>query len=107
MITGGFPVTPEILSEATATISACNKANVAIYPIDVRGLVAGTPQASLSSPYGNVRFVPASYVPGGMAFFIPQHGGGAGGGGGGAGGGGGGGACGRRHWRQRRRSGGR
>src|SRR5580693_3596707 len=57
MITGGFPVTPEIISEATATISACNKANVAIYPIDVRGLVAGTPQASLSSPYGNVRFV--------------------------------------------------
>jgi VWFA-related protein len=89
MITGGFPVTPEIISEATATISACNKANVAIYPIDVRGLVAGTPQASLSSPYGNARFVPASYVPGGMAFFIPQHGGGAGGGGGGAGGGGG------------------
>ncbi len=36
------------MSEATAVISACNKANVAIYPIDVRGLVAGTPQARLS-----------------------------------------------------------
>jgi len=89
MITGGFPLTPEIMSEATAAISACNKANVTIYPIDVRGLVAGTPQARLSEP--GVRFVPASYVPGGMAFFIPQHGGGTGGGGGAPAGGGGGG----------------
>lgn len=80
LITGGFPLTPEVLSEATAAISACNKANVAIYPIDVRGLVAGTPQARWSAPNGGVRFVPASYVPGGMAFFIPQHGGTTGGG---------------------------
>ena len=50
LITGGFPLTPEIMSEATAVISACNKSNVAIYPIDVRGLVAGTPQARLSAP---------------------------------------------------------
>ena len=89
MITGGFPLTPEIMSEATATISACNKANVAIYPIDVRGLVAGTPAAQLNMPSAP-RFVLASYMPGGMAFFMPQHGGGGGGtGGGGAGGGGG------------------
>ena len=26
LITGGFPLTAEIMSEATATISACNKA---------------------------------------------------------------------------------
>jgi VWFA-related protein len=97
LITGGFPLTPEIMSEATAAISACNKANVAIYPIDVRGLVAGTPQARLIAPQTGVRFVPASYVPGGLAFFIPQHGGGAGGGGGGAPGGGGGGAGGGGH----------
>jgi VWFA-related protein len=96
MITGGFPIDPEIISEATAAISACNKANVAIYPIDVRGLVAGTPAARLippGAPQSNgIRFVPASYVPGGMAFFVPQHsGGGTGGGGaGGAGGAGGG-----------------
>jgi VWFA-related protein len=89
LITGGFPLSPEILSEATAAISACNKSNVAIYPIDVRGLVAGTPQALLNAPYGGVRFVPASYVPGGMAFFMPQHGGGTTGGGTGGGGGGG------------------
>jgi len=110
LITGGFPLSPEVMSEATAAISACNRANVAIYPIDVRGLVAGTPQARLSVPdrglvsnrslasqssfasESGVRFVPASYVPGGMAFFIPQHGGGTGGGGGaGSGGGAGGG----------------
>jgi VWFA-related protein len=82
LITGGFPLSPEVISEATAVISACNKANVAIYPIDVRGLVAATPQARLSAPDREVRFVPASYTPGGMAFFIPQHGGGTGGGGG-------------------------
>jgi VWFA-related protein len=85
-ITAGFPLTPEIMSEATAAISALNKANIAIYPIDVRGLVAGTPVAGLIAPYPGVRFVPASYTPGGMAFFIPQHSGGGGGGGTGGGG---------------------
>jgi VWFA-related protein len=96
LITGGFPLTPEIMSEATAAISACNKANVALYPIDVRGLVAATPVARLSVPGfssdSGVRFVPASYAPGGIAFFIPQHGGGGGGGGAPGGGAGGGGA---------------
>ena len=45
LLTGGFPVgnNPEVLSEVTATIDACNKANVAIYPIDIRGLVGGGP----------------------------------------------------------------
>ena len=42
LFTGGFPVTPDILSEVTATIGTCNKSNVAIYPIDVRGLVMPT-----------------------------------------------------------------
>jgi len=41
MLTSGFQLTPELQSELTATIDACNKYNVAIYPIDVRGLVAG------------------------------------------------------------------
>jgi VWFA-related protein len=88
LITAGFPLTPEIMSETTAVISACNKSNVAIYPIDVRGLVAATPdKAGLTAPDSGVRFVMAAYRPGEMAFFIPQHG--PGGGGGGAGGGGG------------------
>jgi VWFA-related protein len=40
MLTSGFPLTTELQSELAATIDACNKANVAVYPIDVRGLVA-------------------------------------------------------------------
>src|SRR5258708_5304265 len=40
-LTSGFAMTEEVRSELTATIDACNKANVAVYPIDVRGLVAG------------------------------------------------------------------
>lgn len=77
LITGGFPLDSEILSEATAVISACNKSNVAIYPIDVRGLIAPNGQAQVARPDGGARFVLASYKPAGMAFFIPQHGGGS------------------------------
>src|SRR5258706_1344322 len=43
LFSGGFALTPENESELTATIDACNKANVAIYSLDVRGLVATTP----------------------------------------------------------------
>jgi hypothetical protein len=39
MLTSGFPLTVEFSSEVTAVIDTCNKANVAIYPIDVRGLI--------------------------------------------------------------------
>ena len=47
LFTSGFPLRNdgdgnEARSEANAAIDACNKANVAIYPIDVRGLSAGT-----------------------------------------------------------------
>jgi VWFA-related protein len=53
-LTSGFVVPPENMSELTAVISECNRANVAIYPIDVRGLVsgmsAGPSGASLWSP---------------------------------------------------------
>src|SRR5580704_16589825 len=38
MLTSGFPLSVEYESELTAVIDTCNKANVAIYPIDVRGL---------------------------------------------------------------------
>ena len=41
LFTAGFPLNSEIRSEVTAAIDACNKANVAIYPIDVRGLAGG------------------------------------------------------------------
>src|SRR5579864_4223999 len=42
MLTSGFPLSVEYQSELTAVIDSCNKANVAIYPIDVRGLVVPT-----------------------------------------------------------------
>ncbi len=38
LFSGGFPLNAERQSELTATIDAANKANVAVYPIDVRGL---------------------------------------------------------------------
>jgi len=41
-LSGGFPLTAELETELTATIDACNRANVAVYPIDIRGLVAPT-----------------------------------------------------------------
>ena len=105
LLTGGFPLRdPELISEVTATIEACNRANVAIYPIDVRGLVANLgpmPTGAggamgLTASFSPVLFTLASFTPG-MAFFAPQapsggHGGGTGGGvGGGRGGGGAGG----------------
>ncbi len=40
LFTAGFELSAERYSELTATIDACNKANVAVYPMDVRGLVA-------------------------------------------------------------------
>src|SRR5436309_5622860 len=43
LFSGGFPPTTESQSELTATISACNQANVAIYALDARGLMTGSP----------------------------------------------------------------
>lgn len=40
LFSAGFPLTSERISELTATIDACNKANVSIYSLDVRGLMA-------------------------------------------------------------------
>jgi VWFA-related protein len=110
LFTAGFPLTSEAEAELTATISACNQANVAIYPLDVRGLIAAAPAApatqlrrddgsSTGAPVAmrtsQPRLVLASY-PTAAAFEPPdpQHGGGGsggghGGGGGGVGGGGG------------------
>src|ERR1017187_10210856 len=43
LFTSGFLLGNEARSEANAAIDSCNKANVAIYPIDVRGLSVGLP----------------------------------------------------------------
>ncbi len=40
LLTGGFRLTPEGMTELQALIDVCNKSNVAVYPIDVRGLIA-------------------------------------------------------------------
>lgn len=104
MLTSGFPITPEIQSELTAVIAVCNRYNVAIYPMDVRGLVApgnaASPQGSLMRfPLhpGSGEFGPATFTYTGtwnpnyplkLAYFDPgQRGGGGGGHGGGTGGG--------------------
>jgi VWFA-related protein len=101
LLTAGFPLTPERQSELSAVIDACNKANVAVYPIDVRGLVVlGITPASgahISNPVltGPGHLITATFSYNGAAEPVPhlvfvQHGGGGGGGGGGHGGGGGG-----------------
>jgi VWFA-related protein len=102
LLTAGFPLTPERQSELSAVIDVCNKANVAVYPIDVRGLVVlGIKPASgahLSYPVLNhpPRLISATLntdeSAGTPRLVFVQHGtgggGGHGGGGGGIGGGG-------------------
>src|SRR5882724_192205 len=46
LFSSGFPFTAERESELTATIDACNKSNVAVYSLDVRGLQAPVPGGS-------------------------------------------------------------
>jgi VWFA-related protein len=111
LFSSGFQLTPERQSELTATIDACNKSNVAVYALDVRGLQGpnlGGRSSSLRLPDGSrakavsLRSLakrPQRAVRGHLvlaSFGEPQRpggggaGGGAGGGtGGGAGGGGG------------------
>jgi len=105
LFSAGFPLNTERISELTATIDACNKANVAVYTLDVRGLTTGSPttgpntrlrrddatgrwraaSAHDESRAIRPRLLFASYSAG--SFFGGQK---PGGGGGGAGGGGGG-----------------
>lgn len=53
LFSAGFGLTPENESELTATVDACNKANVAIYSLDVRGLVA--PMAGRAGSAPNIK----------------------------------------------------
>ena len=107
-LTSGFPLTPERESELTAVIDVCNRNNVAVYPLDVRGLVAGgaaSPQSLLQIPShprsGELTSATLTYAgqenplyPLKLAYFDPAQHGGSGGGGGGGGHGGGGGTVG-------------
>jgi VWFA-related protein len=100
LLSGGFPLNDEYMPELTATIDAANKANVAIYAMDVRGLFA----ANRPTPAPPVPGVPGvtTQLPEIVGLLQPefphyegllallQHGGAPGGGmGGGMGGGGG------------------
>lgn len=110
LLSSGFPLTMELESEVNAVIDACNKANVAVYPIDVRGLVAAMPAPTSENRQpldrGSAHLIRASLTYSGSAKRLlhfasfgpdpspaPQKPGGGGGGGsaggGGAGGGGG------------------
>ena len=107
LFSSGFPLNPEQMSELTATIDACNKANVAIYPVDARGLVAMAPGGSArndlspaNGPVPRTRFAPAAFrarssADGAPRFVLasfpqrPTGGGGGGSPGAGPGGGGG------------------
>jgi hypothetical protein len=101
-LTSGFPMTPETQSELTAVIDSCNKANVAVYPIDVRGLVAPITaiphgaKVKLAASRHAARLTSATFHYAGRSplhdvhLLYVQHGGGGGGGGHGGGGGGGG-----------------
>ena len=51
LFSAGFALTPERQSELTATIDALNKANIAVYPVDVRGLATSAgPGMNISNP---------------------------------------------------------
>lgn len=108
LFSGGFVMTPERQSELLATIDALNKANVAVYPVDVRGLTGIGPGEGIQQmgptpglppgPGALLLESPFPHLPGLWAdlwpvteFALQRPGGGGGGGGGGAGGGGAGG----------------
>ncbi|MEO8657399.1 MAG: VWA domain-containing protein [Bryobacteraceae bacterium] len=93
LLTGGMPLTSEITGDLTALINTCNKSNVAVYPIDARGLDAGglgasvTPRANplfrLASYVGSATLAPALMTPAAFMFQHPPGGGGGAPGGGG------------------------
>jgi VWFA-related protein len=102
LLTSGFPMTPgapdyfEQQSELMAVIDACNKANVAVYPIDVRGLTTGMSAAPGSARLDTNRdFLTARLVTATLEYsaedqpahliYVQRSGGGAGGGAGGGG----------------------
>jgi VWFA-related protein len=104
LLTTGFAITPgdpdalQRQSELTAAINACNKANVAVYPIDVRGLSsgispAGSAHLEATPDFGEARLLSATLdysaddQPAHLVY-VQKGGSGSGGGHGGAGSGG-------------------
>jgi hypothetical protein len=106
LFSAGFPLRDDMYAEVTAAIDACNRANVAIYPVDVRGLATNTMPFS---PGRGALLLPGAMRDAGLALaawpalqvaalFAPQRGtagaGGAAAGGASSGGASGGGAAG-------------
>ena len=64
-LSSGFKLDSELRSELSAVVDVCNKANVAVYPIDVRGLVIGSPGATQGyvkpAPLDGAMLVNAAY----------------------------------------------
>jgi len=58
VLTSGFPNNFEVSAEIASVISICNHANVAIYPIDIRGLTV--PNLSLSGDLLNAPVIPTA-----------------------------------------------
>ncbi|MGA7922143.1 MAG: VWA domain-containing protein [Candidatus Acidiferrales bacterium] len=71
LFTAGFELSPERSSELTATIDACNKANVAVYPLDVRGLV--TPMSQLRRSDSQEMWARTQSLPSGWNSVTSQH----------------------------------
>jgi VWFA-related protein len=87
LLTAGFRIPNSEMSDVTAAIDMCNRSNVAIYPIDVRGLVTPTQLNQVmpqSSPFRNAAYIPQGR---GGAPTGPTGGGSSGGTGGGGKGG--------------------
>ena len=64
LLSSGFKVTPDHMPDVTAAIAMCNRSNVAIYPIDMRGLVApGAMNRVGPSPFTNVLYSPQTGIP--------------------------------------------
>ena len=92
LFTSGFPISnSELRSEESAAINACNRSNVAIYPVDVRGLTTPlfSPRrgALLDPTGGNLGLAFAASPVLRIAGILMQRGGAPGGGGAAPGGG--------------------
>ena len=95
LFTSGFPLNAETRPEVTAAIDACNRSNIAIYPIDVRGLTVmpfASPRGSLLPALRDSGIAlagsPVLQVASFLAAWVPEQRGGTGSTGGGTTGGG-------------------
>ena len=87
-LTSGVPMTPDTQAEMTALISECNRANVAVYPLDVRGLSGAvlTGQSKPLSPADDEKLTYAQFTSNDgdgdgapQLVYVAQKGGGGGG----------------------------